>query len=245
MVDRPFELFGGKLRKLAQKIKEETEELEENMVDVRREDKTIRKFEIPLQEDLSGNIVEIRSIKIIKKHEAVTKELEKDITKKMHVIISGPNGIGKSTFLRNLVSEKPEGLKIAHGVRLGYYSQDFSNLDLEQTVFDSLKTSAFNIETEQDIRSLAAGFLLSGSLMAHKVGALSEGQKGLLAFARLVLMRPGLLVLDEPTNHINFRHLPIIAEAINNFEGPVLIVSHMDEFVSSLKLDDEINLGKY
>lgn len=236
---------GGKLRKLAQKMKEETEELEENMVDVRREDKTIRKFDIPLQEGLSGNIVEIRSIKIIKKHEAVTKELEKDITKKMHVIISGPNGIGKSTFLRNLVSEKPEGIKIADGVRLGYYSQNFSNLDLEETVFDSLKNSAFNIETEQDIRSLAAGFLLSGSLMAHKVGALSEGQKGLLAFARLVLMRPGLLVLDEPTNHINFRHLPVIAEAINNFEGPILIVSHMDEFVSSLKLDDEINLGKY
>ena len=236
---------GGKMRKLAQKMKEETEELEANMVDVRREDKTIRKFEIPAQDGLSGNIVEIRSIKIIKKHEPITKEIEKDITKKMHVIISGPNGIGKSTFLRNLVSEKPEGVKIADDVRIGYYSQDFSNLDLEQTVFDSLKSATFDNETEQDIRSLAAGFLLSGSLIAHKVGALSEGQKGLLAFARLVLMKPGLLVLDEPTNHINFRHLPVIAEAINNFEGPILMVSHMDEFVSSLKLDDEINLGKY
>ncbi|MBN2854054.1 ABC-F family ATP-binding cassette domain-containing protein [Patescibacteria group bacterium] len=236
---------GGKMRKLAQKMKEETEELEANMVDVRREDKTIRKFEIPVQDGLSGNVVEIRSMKIIKNHEPITKEIEKDITKKMHVIISGPNGIGKSTFLRNLVSEKPEGLKIADDVRIGYYSQDFSNLDLEQTVFDSLKSAAFDNETEQDIRSLAAGFLLSGSLMVQKIGALSEGQKGLLAFARLVLMKPGLLVLDEPTNHINFRHLPVIAEAINNFEGPILMVSHMDEFVSSLKLDDEINLGKY
>ena len=236
---------GGKMRKLAQKMREETEELEENMVDVRREDKTIRKFNIPVQDDLSGNIVEIRSVKIIKNHEPVVKEVEKDITRKMHVIVSGPNGIGKSTFLRNLVSEKPEGLKIASGVRIGYYSQDFSNLDHSQTVFDSLKTAAFDIETEQDIRSLAAGFLLSGNLMGHKVGELSEGQKGLLAFARLVLTKPGLLVLDEPTNHINFRHLPVIAEAINDFNGPILIVSHMDEFVSSLKLDDELNLGKY
>ena len=240
-----FSHKGGKMRKLAQKMREETEELEESMVDVRREDKTIRPFNIPVQEDLSGNIVEIRSLKLIKNHAPEVKEVEKDITKKMHVIISGPNGIGKSTFLRNLVSDNPEGINLFSGLRIGYYSQDFSNLDHNQIVFDSLKEAAFDIETEQDIRSLAAGFLLSGSIMANKVGALSEGQKGLLAFARLVLMKPGLLVLDEPTNHINFRHLPIIAEAINNFEGPVIIVSHMDEFVSSLRLDDEINLGKH
>lgn len=236
---------GGKMRKLAQKMREETEELEENMVDVRREDKTIRKFEIPVQEDLSGNIVEIRSLKIIKNHQPLVKEVEKDITKRMHVIVSGPNGIGKSTFLRNLVSAKPEGVKIASNVRIGYYSQDFSNLNHDESVMDSLKSVMFNNETEQDIRSLAAGFLLTGALMAQKVSDLSEGQKGLLSFARLVLMKPGLLVLDEPTNHINFRHLPVIAEAINNFAGPVLIISHMEDFVSHLKLDDELNLAKY
>lgn len=236
---------GGKMRKLAKKMKEETGELEENMVDVRREDKTIRSFQIPVQDDLSGNIVEIRELKIIKNHEATVKKMEKDITRKMHVIVSGPNGIGKSTFLKNIVSEKPEGVKIVDGIRIGYYSQDFSNLDHEQTVMASFQSVMFNNETEQDIRSLAAGFLLSGGLIAQKVSDLSEGQKGLLSFARLVLMKPGLLVLDEPTNHINFRHLPIIAEAVNNFAGPVIIISHMDDFVSQLKLDDEINLGKY
>lgn len=235
---------GGKMRKLAQKMREETEELEENMVDVRREDKTIRKFDIPVQDELSGNIVEIRSVKIIEKHQPVVKEMEKDITKKMHLIISGPNGIGKSTFLRNLVSDNPEGVKLFPGLRIGYYSQDFSNLKHDQTVMDSLKEAMFDNETEQDIRSLAAGFLITGNLMNHRISELSEGQKGLLSFARLVLMKPGLLVLDEPTNHINFRHLPIIAEAINNYEGPMIMVSHMEEFVSSLKIDDEINLAK-
>ncbi len=235
---------GGKMRKLAQKMREETEELEENMVDVRREDKTIRKFDIPVQDELSGNIVEIRSVKIIEKHQPVVKEMEKDITKKMHLIISGPNGIGKSTFLRNLVSDNPEGVKLFPGLRIGYYSQDFSNLKHDQTVMDSLKEAMFDNETEQDIRSLAAGFLITGNLMNHRISELSEGQKGLLSFARLVLMKPGLLVLDEPTNHINFRHLPIIAEAINDYEGPMIMVSHMEEFVSSLKIDDEINLAK-
>ncbi len=236
---------GGKMRKLAKKMKEETGELEESMVDVRREDKTIRSFQIPVQDDLSGNIVEIREIKIIRGHEATTKKVEKDVNKRMHMIVSGPNGIGKSTFLRNLVSEKPEGVKIAQGIRIGYYSQDFSNLDHNQTVMESLQAVMFDNETEQDIRSLAAGFLLSGALIAQKVSDLSEGQKGLLSFARLVLMKPGLLVLDEPTNHINFRHLPIIAEAVNNFAGPVIIISHMDDFVSQLKLDDELDLAKY
>ncbi len=235
---------GGKMRKLAQKMKEETEELEENMVDVRREDKTIRDFEIPAQEDLSGNIVEIRSVKIIVNHEPKIKELEKDITKRMHVIVNGPNGIGKSTFLRSLVSGNAEGAKIAHNVRLGYYSQDFANLDFNQSVFESLKSAMIDREDEQEMRSIAAGFLITGNLMGHKVGELSEGQKGLLSFARLTLMKPGLLILDEPTNHINFRHLPIIAEAINSFQGPIIMVSHMGEFVSSLRIDDEINLGK-
>ncbi len=235
---------GGKMRKLAQKMREETEELEDNMVDVRREDKTIRPFDIPVQKDLSGNIVEIRSVKVIKNHESQEKSLEKDITKKMHVIVKGPNGIGKSTFLRSLVAGKSSGAKIANNIRIGYYSQDFTNLDLNQTVYNSLKEAMIDVEDEQELRSLAAGFLLTGNFMGHKVGELSEGQKGLLSFARLSLMKPGLLILDEPTNHINFRHLPIIAEAINNFAGPVIMVSHMAEFVSSLRIDDEIDLGK-
>lgn len=235
---------GGKMRKLAQKMKEETEELEENMVDVRREDKTIRDFDIPVQEDLSGAIVTINSVKVIKNHEAIVKPLEKIITKKVHLLVTGPNGIGKSTFLRSLVSGESEGAKIASGVKVGYYSQDFATLDFSDTVFDSLLKAMPDRDDIPEMRSIAAGFLITGELMGHRVGDLSEGQKGLLSLARLTLMKPGLLILDEPTNHINFRHLPVMAEAFNNYEGPMIIVSHMDEFVSSLRIDDYLELGK-
>ena len=78
--------------------------------------------------------------------------------------------------------------------------------------------------------------------MGHKVSELSEGQKGLLSFARLTLMQPGLLILDEPTNHINFRHLPIIAKAVNEYEGAMIMVSHMPDFVSQIKFDDKLDL---
>ena len=98
--------------------------------------------------------------------------------------------------------------------------------------------------TDQDVRAAAARFLITGELLATKVGALSEGQKGLLSFARFLLMKPGLLILDEPTNHINFRHLPIIAKALDKYEGAMILVSHMPEFVKQIRIDEEIDLGK-
>jgi ATP-binding cassette subfamily F protein 3 len=145
--------------------------------------------------------------------------------------------------LRTLVNNKDENAKILEDVRVGYYSQDFSNLDFDQTVYDSLSSILARGLGEQELRSVASGFLIDGNLMSHKVSDLSEGQKGLLNFARLTLMQPGVLILDEPTNHINFRHLPIIAKAINDYEGALIMVSHMPDFVEQIEFDEELDLG--
>lgn len=238
-----FSNKGGKMRRLAKKLKEETAELEEDIVDVRHEDKTIRKFNIPMQ-DIVGDIVKISALTAFRNHQPVVKKVDKIIRKRMHFIVTGPNGIGKSTFLRSLISGKNQHAQILDGVTVGYYSQDFSNLDFDQTVFESLSSARTGNMDMQTMRSVAAGFLISGDLMGHKVGDLSEGQKGLLSFARLTLMRPGLLILDEPTNHINFRHLPIIANAVNEYLGAMIMVSHMPDFVSQIQFDDELDLGK-
>ena len=233
---------GGKMRKLASKLKEETEELEENKVAVRREDKTIREFTIPNQE-VVGNIVTIKSVKIIKGHKPVVKKVNLIMRQKSRLLVSGPNGLGKSTLLRSLVNNKNEGAVIMDGVTVGYYSQDFATLDFDSTVFDSLKSILADRVDIQQMRSVAASFFITGELMDHKISHLSEGQKGLLSFARLVLMRPGLLVLDEPTNHINFRHLPVIARAINAYQGAIILVSHMPDFVKEIKFDEYLDLG--
>lgn len=233
---------GGKMRRLAKKMREQTEELEENMVDVKRDDKTIRDFDIEAQE-CSGDIVVINSIQVIKNHEIVTKEVNKTLTKKTRMLVKGPNGMGKTTLLRSLVNGTNSGAKITAGVRIGYYSQDFATLDFDKTVFNTLK-DAMGMFDEHEMRSVAAGFLITGDLMPHKVSYLSEGQKGLLSFAILTLMKPGLLILDEPTNHINFRHIPIIAEAINNYEGALIIISHMEEFVKEIKVNEYLDLEK-
>lgn len=234
---------GGKMRKLASKMKEEVGEMEDNKVDVRREDRTIRDFTIPPQ-GIVGDVVKIKELKVIKNHEPIIKDVDMVVRQKEKLLILGPNGIGKSTLLRSILDEKNEGSEILKNTVVGYYSQDFATLDYDQTVFDSLESvMADGIDT-QEMRAIAAGLLITGDLMGHKISHLSEGQKGLLSFARLVLMRPGLLILDEPTNHINFRHIPVIAKAINNYEGAVILISHMPDFVSEIKFDKELDLGR-
>ncbi|MDO8470546.1 MAG: ATP-binding cassette domain-containing protein, partial [bacterium] len=160
-----------------------------------------------------------------------------------HLLLSGPNGIGKSTLLESLATGSAKGIKVAQNVRIGYYRQDFSTLRMEDTVYDSLGSVSEN-QSEETLRSVAAGFLITGELMHVKVGNLSEGQKGLLSFARLVLQKPGLLILDEPTNHMNFRHLPIIAAALDAYDGAMILVSHVPEFIQQIRINETLDLEK-
>lgn len=154
-------------------------------------------------------------------------------------MIKGPNGIGKSTLLKSILAGK--GVKIADGVRVGYYSQDFSELDFSDTAFNSL-VSVMPEMDKSKIFAAAGRFMLSGEMLENKVESLSDGQKGLLCYARFMLQEPGILIMDEPSNHINFRHLPVIAKAINEYKGVLLIVSHNEEFVSKIKIQQELDL---
>ncbi len=236
---------GGKLRSVAKRMREAAEEAQESMVEVRREDKTIREFQIPAQEfpfDWSGRVLEIKKVGIMKEGEPVTKDLNIVLRRGFHLLLAGPNGIGKSTLLEKIATGTAEGVILGEDIKIGYYRQDFSMLDFNQAAYDSL----FDVMKEKDehiLRSTAAGFLLDGKILANKIKNLSEGQKGLLALARLVLMKPGLLILDEPTNHINFRHLPVIAKALGAYQGALIMVSHIPEFVAQIRIDTTIDLG--
>ena len=239
-----FSHKGGKMRLVAKKMRDRVEQAEEEMVEVRKEDKTIRKFIIPAQEEMAGEIVSIRSFSIIKDHKAVECAAKISVRKNEHLLITGPNGIGKTTLLESLASGISKGATIAAGVRVGYYRQDFSTLNFEDTVYESLGRVSQE-QSEENLRAVAAGFLITSEMMHSKIGSLSEGQKGLVAFARLVLQKPGLLILDEPTNHINFRHIPVIAAALNRYAGAMILVSHVPDFVKQVRIDETLDLEKY
>ena len=238
-----FAMKGGQMRLVAKRMREKAEELEEEIIDTRKEDKTIRPFVIPAQADIVGELVHISAFKTIKCHKVMKRKTDIKLRRNQHLLLKGPNGIGKSTLLESIAKNEAEGTKIASNVHVGYYRQDFSTLNFEDTVYKSLASVSEKI-SEETLRSVAASFLITSDVINTKIGNLSEGQKGLVAFARLVLQRPGLLILDEPTNHINFRHIPVIAEALNKYEGAMIIVSHVPDFVSKIRIDYILDLDK-
>ncbi len=234
---------GGKMRKLAAKLKDEVEEMEDSKVDVRKEDRTIKNFSISCQEEIGGVIVKFDAVEMLDNGKVVTKKVDIELRKGDKLHITGPNGVGKTTLLERIAKRKAKGVTIQEDINIGYYRQDFSTLDFDKSAYQELAQILKKLD-DQLVRKTAAHMLLGSEALKSKIGLLSEGQKGLLMFAYLRLQVPGLLILDEPTNHINFRHIPAIAEAIKNYEGPVIIVSHVNDFVRQLGITQTLDLGK-
>jgi ATPase components of ABC transporters with duplicated ATPase domains len=231
------------MRDVARKMREAIEELEEQLVEMRQEDKTIPPFRIGASE-MTGEILKLASVTSVKNHKVAAHPVKISLKKTSVLLVSGPNGSGKTTFLKALASKKLKGAEFGEGVVLGYYAQDFSSLDEEKTVYDTL-ADVMKAGSEERLRQVAAQFLFTDDLLRNHVGSLSEGQKGLLCFARFVLLQPNLLILDEPTNHINFRHLPIIAKALDEYQGTIVLVSHMTDFVSKITVNQTLDLGAF
>lgn len=242
---------GGGMRKVAKKMREEAAELEDQKVDVRKEDIALKAFTIPLQEkkfrstrNLGAALMQINAVHLPEEPDKLfpLKAGPIALEKGSHVQLVGPNGIGKTTLLESIAANEAQGVLIHPEASIGYYRQDFYNLDFESTVLECLENASNSKHGMQEIRTIAASFLLKGEMVKQKIGTLSEGQKGLVSLACLVLQEPALLIVDEPTNHINFRHIPAMAKALKNFTGALMLVSHDAEFVKKVGIDRVIDL---
>ena len=185
----------------------------------------------------SGNLV-IETNKLTKRYgeNTILKNIELIVERTEKIAFIGKNGEGKSTLSKIIVNEIDyEGeCKIGHNVNVGYYAQNQDELlDESKTVFETLDHIAVG-EVRKKVRNILGSFLFSGETVDKKVKVLSGGERSRLALAKLLLEPYNLLVLDEPTNHLDIRSKEILKNALIQYDGTLIIVSHDRDFLDGL-----------
>ncbi|HEX8510030.1 MAG TPA: ATP-binding cassette domain-containing protein, partial [Propionibacteriaceae bacterium] len=161
------------------------------------------------------------------------------IDKGSQVVILGLNGAGKTTLLRILAGIEPSdtgGLIPGHGLRLGYYAQEHETIEVERSVLDNMKTAAPQLN-DTDVRKVLGSFLFSGEDVDKPAAVLSGGEKTRLALAMLVVSSANVLLLDEPTNNLDPASRAEVLEALRNYAGAVVLVTHDEGAVHALDPD--------
>ena len=186
-------------------------------------------------EKTSGNIVlTVENAAIGYDGEILSEPINLDIRKMNAVAIVGPNGIGKSTFIKSIVDQIPfiKGEKrFGANVEVGYYDQTQSKLTPSNTVLDELWND-FKLTPEVEIRNRLGAFLFSGDDVKKSVGMLSGGERARLLLAKLSMENNNFLILDEPTNHLDIDSKEVLENALIDFDGTLLFVSHDRYFIN-------------
>ncbi|HEW3387321.1 TPA: ABC-F family ATP-binding cassette domain-containing protein [Streptococcus pneumoniae] len=183
----------------------------------------------------SGNVVlTVENTAIGYDGEVLSQPINLDLRKMNAVAIVGPNGIGKSTFIKSIVDQIPfiKGEKrFGANVEVGYYDQTQSKLTPSNTVLDELWND-FKLTPEVEIRNRLGAFLFSGDDVKKSVGMLSGGEKARLLLAKLSMENNNFLILDEPTNHLDIDSKEVLENALIDFDGTLLFVSHDRYFIN-------------
>ena len=166
----------------------------------------------------------------------LSRPVELDVRKYDSIALVGPNGIGKSTLLKSLIDQLPliQGEKhLGTNVSLGYYDQEQSDLNSTKSVLAEL-WDEHPTTPEKDIRSILGSFLFSGEDVEKSVSSLSGGEKARLALAKLAMNKNNFLMLDEPTNHLDIDSKEVLENALIDFDGTLLFVSHDRYFINRI-----------
>ena len=235
--ERTIERFMAKATKtkLAQSMQKKLDKIER--IEVEEFDTKTMKLVFPPAERSGQIVVKITGLSKSFKNLNVLQNIDFQLERGDKISFVGQNGQGKTTLAKIIIGKlefEKGNLNLGHNVKVGYYAQNQSDLlETNLTVLETMENNA-TLETRANIRKLLGAFLFSGEDVDKKVSVLSGGEKARLAIAVMLLRPFNLLVLDEPTNHLDILSKQVLKQALEDFNGSMIIVSHDREFLSGL-----------
>ena len=229
-IDRFRAGIKAKQAKGRQKILDRIERMDDPVFNPQR-----MKLKFKVTSATGDNVLKVKGVEKEFDGKKVLNNINFELFRGERVGIIGKNGIGKSTLLKIIVDKiKADKGEIEFGsrVKVGYYDQNHYDLTPENNILQEINNS-LNI-TEEYLRSLAGGFLFSGEDVLKKIDKLSGGEKVRVSFLKLYMEKANFLILDEPTNHLDIYSIEVLEDALENFEGTMLVVSHNRHFLDSI-----------
>lgn len=191
-------------------------------------------FHFDIEKQSGNDVLQVKDATIGYDEDPIIEHVNMRLTRGDSVALVGPNGIGKSTLLKSIVNK----LQLLHGdvafgsnVSVGYYDQEQANLTSSKRILNEL-WDEYPLQPEKEIRTILGNFLFTGDDVLKPVSSLSGGQKARLALAKLMMQKSNLLILDEPTNHLDLNSKEILENALIDYPGTLLFVSHDRYFIN-------------
>lgn len=193
-------------------------------------------FSFDIERQSGNDVLKVEDVAVGYGSEKVSEQISFRINRGDSVALVGPNGVGKSTLLKTIVNKLSAlagSIHVGSNVSIGYYDQQQAELNSNKKVLNELWDD-YPLKPEKDIRTVLGNFLFSGDDVLKSVSTLSGGEKARLALAKLMMERANFLILDEPTNHLDLDSKEVLENALIDYPGTILFVSHDRYFINRI-----------